>query len=83
MDLINRIERSRNRDELMTFDEALRFFRVSKPALLAALRSGQIPAFKIGRQWRIYKNPLKAGLISRSDSRTISDAERTPIQGDY
>ena len=63
MELKNRIERARAREELLTVDEATRFFRVSKPTLLGALQRGELPAFKIGRQWRIFKYPPKEGLI--------------------
>ena len=50
---VNRIERARASEErskeLMTFDEALEFFRVSQPTLLKALKAGEIAGFKIGR----------------------------------
>ena len=69
MALINRIEQARrNGDELLTFDEALRFFRVSKPTLISALQRGEVVGFKIGRQWRVFKYPPKKGVEIGSDS---------------
>lgn len=50
--------------ELMTFDEALEFFRVSQPTLLKALKSGEIVGFKIGRQWRVSRNLPQNGIES-------------------
>jgi len=46
----------------MTFEEACLFFRVSKPTLLNALKSGEISGFKIGRRWRVWRYPPKVGL---------------------
>ena len=74
MELTNRIERARAREELLTVEEATRFFRVSKPTLLGALKRGELPAFKIGRQWRIFKYPPKEGLILGATSSRILDA---------
>jgi excisionase family DNA binding protein len=74
MELTNRIERARAREELLTVEEATRFFRVSKPTLLGALQRGELPAFKIGRQWRIFKYPPKEGLISDADPSRIFGA---------
>lgn len=67
---VNRIERARASEErskeLMTFDEALEFFRVSQPTLLKALKAGEIAGFKIGRQWRVSRIPPKAGVENRT-----------------
>ena len=65
---VNRIERARAHEErkmeLMMFDEALEFFRVSQPTLLKALKSGEIVGFKIGRQWRVSRNLPQKGIES-------------------
>lgn len=74
MELINRIERARAREELLTVEEATRFFRVSKPTLLGALKRGEIVGFKIGRKWRIFKYPPREGLNFPSASSLIVDA---------
>lgn len=52
---MNRIERERERHELMTFTEALTYFRVSNKTLLKALHSGDVTGMKIGAQWRIMR----------------------------
>lgn len=59
---MNRIEKARNQKDLMKFQEACQFFRVSKPTLLNALKSGEISGFKIGRRWRVWRYPPKEGL---------------------
>lgn len=81
MELKNRIERARDREGLLTLEEATRFFRISKPTLLGALQRGELPAFKIGRQWRIFKYPPERGVDFRSVSfenpcATLKNAER-------
>lgn len=50
---MNRIERKQNIG-LLTFKEAVKHYRVSKQTLLKALANGEVPALKIGRQWRVY-----------------------------
>lgn len=38
----------------MTAQEAAAFFRVSMPVMYEALRRGQVPAFRVGDQWRVW-----------------------------
>ena len=45
-------------EKLMNFDEAKEYLKTSKPTLYRLLQGKQIPAFKVGRQWRIDKDRL-------------------------
>ncbi len=40
-------------------DEAAQFLRIGKTTLFKLLRSGKLPAKKIGRQWRISRLALE------------------------
>jgi excisionase family DNA binding protein len=44
--------------EILDMKEACEFLRVSKPSLYKYIRSGEIPAFKMGRVWRFDKGLL-------------------------
>lgn len=45
----------KNIPEIMTFNECKDLLKVGKNTLLDLLNSGQIEAFKIGRNWKIPK----------------------------
>ena len=45
-------------DEVLTLNEAAAFFRVSRQTMAEEIRRGNIPAKKIGREFRILKNSL-------------------------
>lgn len=52
----------KNIDQLpdwMTPEEARAFLRLGKSTLYDRLRSGEIPARRFGRQWRIAKESLR------------------------
>ena len=42
----------------LTVSEAAELLHVSKPTLLRLLRREEIPAFKVGNQWRISESQL-------------------------
>lgn len=53
-------------NELLTADETSRFFRISKTTLYKLARDGEIPAYKIGREWRFVKNALLEWIVLKS-----------------
>lgn len=65
---MNRIEREQKADEILTFEEATRFFKVSEPTLRKALKNGDVYGIRIGRQWRVFKYPPKVGLKNELES---------------
>jgi excisionase family DNA binding protein len=47
-------------DDLLTIEEAAEYLRLSKKTAWRWCKSGRLPAFKIGHQWRISKADLEA-----------------------
>jgi excisionase family DNA binding protein len=45
--------------ELMTAQEAADYFRVSRVTVWRWCKEGRIPAFRIGRSWRIRRDKLE------------------------
>lgn len=43
---------------LLDFKQVQKILRIGRNQLLFRLQSGEIPAFKVGRKWRIRKNEL-------------------------
>lgn len=72
---MNRIEREQTMPDVLTLAEATQFFRVSRPTLLKALKSGQIDGIKIGKVWRVLRNPSKVGLKSFLKAETIDSLQ--------
>lgn len=46
-------------DVLLTFNEAKSFLRVSRSTLLRMMDAKEVPAYKVGNNWRFYKSELK------------------------
>ena len=57
-------------NELLTAGEASRFLRISKTTLYKLAREGQVPAYKIGREWRFIKNVLLEWVVVNSKHNT-------------
>jgi excisionase family DNA binding protein len=45
--------------ELLTADETAAYLKISKGTVWAWCRTGQLPAIKVGRQWRIRREDLR------------------------
>ena len=45
-------------DEILTIAEVCSILRIGRSTLLKLIHSGEMPAFKVGRQWRIFKDGL-------------------------
>ena len=43
---------------LLDFKQVQEILRIGRNQLLSRLQSGELPAFKVGRKWRIRKNEL-------------------------
>ena len=43
---------------LLDFKQVQEILRIGRNQLLFRLQSGEIPAFKVGRKWRVRKNEL-------------------------
>ena len=44
--------------EVLNFDEAVAFLKTSKPTLYRWIGESRLKAFKVGRQWRFYRQDL-------------------------
>jgi len=45
-------------DEILTIKEASEFLKIGKTTLYKLARGGEIPARKVGREWRFVKDKL-------------------------
>jgi len=57
-------------DEIMTIEEVARYLRLHELTVRRLAREGEIPAFKIGRQWRV-KKALLDRWIEREAMRNV------------
>jgi excisionase family DNA binding protein len=60
-------------DQIMTIEEVARYLSLHELTVRRLAREGEIPAFKIGRQWRVKKNLLDR-WIEREVMRNIGEA---------
>jgi excisionase family DNA binding protein len=60
---------------LLTLSEAANLLQVSTRTLQRMIRSGELPAFKVGGQWRVRETQLRQWVESRESS--IVEAKKT------
>ena len=60
-------------DEIMTIQQVARYLSLHELTVRRLAREGELPAFKIGRQWRIKKEILNR-WIEEQTLRNISEA---------
>ncbi|MGQ9518075.1 MAG: response regulator [Anaerolineae bacterium] len=61
-------------DEIMTIEEVARYLSLHELTVRRLAREGEIPAFKIGRQWRV-KKALLDRWIEREAMRNVQERE--------
>lgn len=44
----------------LTITEARKILHISKPTIYELIRSGTLPAFRVGRDWRVSEETLRA-----------------------
>ena len=59
---------------LLTLSEAANLLQVSTRTLQRMIRNGQLPAFKVGGQWRLREAQLRQWVESRESS--LAEAEK-------
>ena len=47
-----------NETEIMTVSEVAEYFKISEVTTYKLVQEGKIPAFKIGRHWRVKRSDL-------------------------
>ncbi len=51
-----------NENDVLTVDEAKRILKISRKTLYSLIQSGQLPAVKVGRSWRIMAGNIEKYL---------------------
>jgi excisionase family DNA binding protein len=64
---------------LLTLSEAADLLQVSTRTLQRMIRSGQLPAFKVGGQWRVRETQLRQWIENRGSSLVKSEKESRDI----
>jgi len=49
---------SKEKETVLTSDEAIKFLKISKPSYLKYIRTGRIKAIKAGNGWRVLHSEL-------------------------
>ncbi|NIO06401.1 MAG: excisionase family DNA-binding protein [Proteobacteria bacterium] len=64
----------REKDEVLTTQEACKYLRISRPTFLKLVHTNQIKARKVGKGWKVLRSELFAYLnLSESDDfRTLT-----------
>ncbi|MGB7949304.1 MAG: helix-turn-helix domain-containing protein [Candidatus Binatia bacterium] len=60
---------------LLTLAEAANILQVSTRTLQRMIRSGDLPAFKVGGQWRVRETQLRQWVENRQGSRDEGEKE--------
>lgn len=69
-------------DEVLTLEEAAQFLRVSEATVYQLARSGELPARKVGREWRFVRSRLRAWLLQGGQSME-GKVQRDEFGGEY
>ncbi len=57
--------------DFLTVDEVAKILRVHRRTIVQLLLSGQLPGFRVGRQWRVRRSVLSA-WIEEQDKRAAT-----------
>lgn len=56
------------KSEIMTAEETSRYLKITQRTLYRYLRNRQIPAFKLGKEWRFVRSDLEQWIRDRIQS---------------
>ena len=56
------------KSELMTAEETCRYLKITPRTLYRYLRTRQIPAFKLGKEWRFVRSDLEQWIRNRTNA---------------
>ena len=59
-------------DEILTIKEASQFLKIGKTTLYKLARNDEIPARKVGREWRFVRSQLLEWMEEREKRNTTS-----------
>jgi excisionase family DNA binding protein len=63
---------------LLTLTETAELMQVSKLTLHRMLRRNELPAFKVGRQWRVRESELTKWILGRENAPDIAQCPQNP-----
>lgn len=69
-------------DKILGVDELMAFFGVSDQTIWRWCKSGKLPAFKIGSQWKVRQSDLNRTInqkVSNKNSRLQTFPKSTPL----
>ena len=67
-------QKKENRHRLMSVEEAAEYLRMPKNTLYMKLQSGEVPASKLGKCWKIYHDELDKWLeVNRKNPVPLTD----------
>jgi excisionase family DNA binding protein len=66
--------------EVLSFEEACQFLKLSKPTLYNYVRRGDVPAFKMGRVWKFHRESLDDWLKKCVSEDTKIRSQKTKEQ---
>ncbi len=61
-----------HKSELMTAEETCRYLKVTQRTLYRYLQNHQIPAFKLGKEWRFVRSDLEQWIRDRTRGPLVS-----------
>jgi len=64
------------KSEIMTTEETCHYLKITQRTLYRYLRSRQIPAFKLGKEWRFVRSDLEQWIRDRIRSPLASRRRR-------
>jgi excisionase family DNA binding protein len=59
--------------DMLTISEVAKYLKLHELTVRRLAREGELPAFKVGRQWRIKRNLLEAWIEERSGKGSPTD----------
>jgi len=66
-------ERPLSEDVILTISEVAALLRISEKSAYKLAQAGDLPAFKVGNQWRFRRSELDAWIDSQRRQRSASD----------
>ena len=61
-----------HKSELMTAEETCRYLKITQRTLYRYLQNHQIPAFKLGKEWRFVRSDLEQWIRDRTRGPLVS-----------
>jgi len=70
-------------EDTLTIPQAMKILQISRPTMMRLLKRGELPACKVGKQWRFQPKHLRAFLDTGAVSRAREKPARKIIPLDF